>query len=336
MKTRLSLAALVLLAASSAHAATITDTFTRLDGDIVRNSLGDTETGGYTYVERHNFASNNATNIPNGTAEIRDNKLIITGQDPAGQTPAGSPAGSKNATGGAYLPTDFADVRLGLDLSFNLSAGSNGPSGPGGVNEDEHNVATNQFNNTFLMVLRSGLNGNFGANAGIDDGSVGIELVPNGTLQVRQQLTGPPNSLPNVYFGNPLNSNSQSRWPLLDDFKQSLLPTHFGNGTFDLNGNGWLDADEVIHFEAEIIDNSLKVFVNGLQYGPNMTLQRLSAPIGALNGIGLHKNRIGGSADRVGTDPVIDNLTITSIPEPSTLLLVGLSAMFLANARKKS
>lgn len=322
MKIRLSLTMLAMIAATTVHAAVI-DTFTRTDGPDVANSLGQTETGGYSYVERRNFANQS---IVQGTAEIRNNQLVLTGEFES--------TGGQDATGGAYLATDFADVRVGMDLSFQLVTAA--PSGPGGAGGDQHGVQTNQFNNTFLLMLRSRPGGNFGGNSMSDDGSVGIELVPNGALQVRQQVGSGAGSLNQLYFGNPVNSDAQTRWPAVDDTGLSLLPTHYGDGTFDLNGNGYLDADEVIRFEAEIVDTSLKVFVNGLQYGPDLTLARSSALPEWTNGIGFHKNRIGGSTQRVGTDVVIDNLAITAIPEPSSLLLVGLGTMFIVSVRRKS
>jgi hypothetical protein len=82
-----------------------------------------------------------------------------------------------------------------------------------------------------------------------------------------------------------------------------------------------LDADEPIHFAAELQGTLLKIFINGTQYGVNYTVANTSAAAGQINGIGLHKNRIGGT-NVVASNILLDNLDVTPVPEPTALFLV--------------
>jgi hypothetical protein len=286
-------------AAQSASAGLI-DTFTRSDVSPVTDSLGTTEAGGFVYVERGNNASGSTVD---GTAEISNNKLLITG---AQQTTS---AAYLNV-GGTYLSGyNSADAKVGLDLAFVLTG--NAPSGMNLAND-------NRFNNTFLLMLRSRVGQNFGTGVAEHAGLVAIELDPNGDILVREQraTTG----LASVQNLNPFTGAAAVRQPL-----PGILPTTYGSGSFDVNQNGYLDADEPIHFEAELVGTSLKLFINGLQYGNTATLAQTSVPAGQANGIGLHKNRIG-STFLVGSNLLIDNLQVTPVPEPAALAVsfVGL------------
>ncbi len=283
--------------AQNASAALI-DTFTRTDGSTVTDSLGTTEVGGISYLERGNTAGQS---IPIGTSEISNNQLLLTGSK---QTVAPDPLSN---TGGAYLSgTDYPDVRVGADIAFQLVG--NAPNGTAGN-------AGNKFNNTFLLMLRSRSGQNFAAANSIEDGLVAIEFNPNGDLLVREQRGG---ALGSVISRNYFTNASPVREPL-----PSILPATYGSGSFDVNGNGYLDENEPIHFEALLMGTSLKIFVNGAQYGTDYTLTNSSAAAGQLSGIGLHKNRIG-SSNLIVSNILVDNLDVTVVPEPCTLILMGL------------
>lgn len=298
--TRTIVTAVLLAAIASSADAALIDSFTRTDVLPVTDSLGATEVDGYDYIERNNNASGSTVD---GTAEISNNKLLITG---ATQT---TTAAYLN-TGGAYLSGFNApDVRVGVDLNFVLMGPA--PSGTSGAND-------NRFNNTFLLMLRSRAGQNFGTTVADQAGLLAVELNANGDLQVREQRTS--SVLPSVLNINPATGNTAARQPL-----PGILPANFGSGTFDINQNGYLDANEPIHLDVELVGTSLKVFVNGAQYGGTGTLTQTSAVAGQMNGIGLHKNRLG-STFTVGSNILVDNLDITIIPEPVSLVLFAMIA----------
>jgi hypothetical protein len=112
-----------------------------------------------------------------------------------------------------------------------------------------------------------------------------------------------------------------------------VLPVNYGSGTFDVNGNGYLDSGETIHLEAKLVGTSLNLYVNGLQYGDPIVLTQTSVVAGQVNGVGLHKNRIG-STLLVGVNPIVDNLFVTSVPEPAGMVLAATAAMILGSRRK--
>lgn len=278
--------------------AAIIDTFTRTDNSPVTDSLGGTEVSGYDYIERGNTA---AQLIPVGTAEISNNQLLITGSN---QT--ATPVATSN-TGGAYLATsNIPDLRVGMDVAFVLVGDA--PSGTAGAN-------ANKFNNTFLLMLRSRAAQNFGTASATEDGLIAIEFNPNADLLIREQRSG---ALATVISRNYFTNAGPVREPLTG----GLLPATYGAGPFDVNRNGFLDADEPFHLEAELIGNSLKIFVNGTQYGVNYTVTNTAASAGQFSGIGLHKNRLGG-ANVVVSNILIDNLDISPIPEPASSILVS-------------
>ncbi|BBO32829.1 PEP-CTERM sorting domain-containing protein [Lacipirellula parvula] len=304
MKTLLTTALVALWGAATTQAAII-DTFTRADGTPVTNSVGVTEVGGIAYVERNNSASGSTVD---GTAAVSNNKLLITGQQ-------NTTLAHNLITGGAYLPVDYRDVRVGLDLEFLLSAGSPTGSSP------------NQFNNTFLLMLRSRVGQNFGTTAVDHAGLVAIEMVANGAIQVREQRGA--SNLVFVRNANPFTGLAASRDPL-----PGVLPANFGSGTFDVNQNGYLDVNEPVHFEAALSGTSLNLYVNGVQYGDPITLALTSAATGQINGIGLQKNRIGGTL-AVGTDLLVDNLDVTVVPEPASAALAMLGMACACAARRR-
>jgi hypothetical protein len=69
------------------------------------------------------------------------------------------------------------------------------------------------------------------------------------------------------------------------------------------------------------------VFVNGAQYGVDYSVTHTAAAAGQVSGIGLHKNRIGGT-NIVVSNILVDNLDATVVPEPAavTLAVVACSA----------
>jgi hypothetical protein len=138
----------------------LTDTFSRVDGLPGSNSLGSADVNSYAWRERGNTASQA---IPNGTAEVMSGRLRVTGSS------EGVPTNTN--TGGAYLAGfNQADVRVSGNVSF--EAVSIGPSGIVGAD-------SNKFNNTFLLMLRSRPEQNFGTNSVLENGLVAIELGPN-------------------------------------------------------------------------------------------------------------------------------------------------------------
>lgn len=267
-----------------------TDTFSRPDSSPATNSLGITESGGFAYLERGNTA---LQSIPNGTAQISDGRLWLTG---SGQ---GSPLNSN--AGGVYLPdVDQADVTISVDVGFDLAGSA--PSGVIGAD-------SNKFNSTFLLMLRSRDGQNFGSNNELENGLVAIEFGPNGDLLIREQTGSGSSGLSTVRSSfNYFTNAAASRQPL-----PGALPATYGSGGFDLNQNGYLDAGESVTLGAELVGHSLMLYVNGLPYGVPFALSDTSAASGQANGIGLHKNRLGstgGFLDQVVSNVVLDNLTI--------------------------
>ncbi|MGE3239463.1 MAG: dockerin type I domain-containing protein [Pirellulales bacterium] len=267
-----------------------TDTFSRNDALPTGNSLGFTEAGSFTYVERGNTA---AQAIPNGIAQISGGRLLVTG---SGQ---GTPLSSN--TGGAYLDGfDQADLSASMDVGFRLAGAA--PSGIAGAD-------SNRFNNNFLLMLRSREGQNFGSNNALENGLVAVELGPNGDLLIREQTGVGASGLSIVRSGyNYFTDSVATREPL-----PRALPATFGYGTVDSNQNGYLDSDETVQLSVELFGTSLKVFINGVQYGPTFALSNSSAAAGQANGLGLHKNRLGSSAnflEQVVSDVLVDNLNV--------------------------
>lgn len=209
--------------------------------------------------------------------------------------------------------------KLGADIAFALVGPA--PNGTAGA-------AGNKFNNTFLLMLRSRPGQNFAAANAAEDGLVAIEFNPNADLLVREQRAG---ALATVISRNYFTNAAPVREPIASP-NPYALPATYGSGTFDINRNGFLDADEPIHFEALLFGTSLKIFVNGLQYGVDYTVNNTAASSGQLNGIGLHKNRIGGT-NIVVSNILVDNLEITAIPEPTTATCLALMCAFACFVR---
>jgi hypothetical protein len=270
-----------------------TDTFARSDAPTITNSLGKAEAGNYTWIERGNTA---AQSIPTGTAQLVDGRLRLTGSN------QGVPTNTN--TGGAYLSGfDVPDARVSLDLGFELD--SVAPSGIAGAD-------SNKFNNTFLLMLRSRPEQNFGNSGALENGLVAIELGPNGDLLIREQTGAGSSGLSTIRSSfNYITGAAASRQPL-----PGQLPGVFGDGTFDTNQNGYIDGDESIHFGAELIGTSLRIYLNGEQYGPTFSLANASAAFDQLNGVGLHKNRLGSSGgflNQVANNVLIDNFRVDPI-----------------------
>jgi hypothetical protein len=294
----------------------IIDSFSRSDVSPVNDSLGATEVGSLDYVERGNTAGQA---VPIGTAEIINNQLLITGSN---QTT--TPNASANS-GGAYLSgSDIPELRVGADIAFTLvGAAPNGTAGDAG----------NKFQNTFLLMLRSRAGQNFAAANAAENGLVAIEFNPNADLLIREQRNA---VLTTVISRNYFTNAGPVREPIASP-NPNALPATYGSGTFDINRNGYLDADEPIHFEALLVGTSLKVFINGLQYGVDYAVTHTAAPSGQLSGIGLHKNRIGGT-NAVVNNILVDNLDVTVVPEPTSIALVAaigcIAAMFITRSRR--
>lgn len=299
MKRFVTLVMLSMGAVGTAQAGLI-DTFTRTDGGTITDSVGGSEASGYDYIERGNTPGQA---IPIGTAEITDNKLLVTGS-----LQTITPVAASN-TGGVYIDGyDHADVRVAADLAFaTVGPGPNGTAGNAG----------NKFNNTFLLMLRSRSGQSFATNAAIETGLVAIELAPTADLLIREQRPALTSVISRNYFSNA----APLREPL-----PGVLPATYGSGPFDVNQNGYLDAEEPIHFAAELQGTLLKIFINGTQYGVNYTVANTSAAAGQINGIGLHKNRIGGT-NVVASNILLDNLDVTPVPEPTALALVLISLL---------
>ena len=286
--------------------AAIIDSFTRSEVSPVTDSLGATEAGGFDYVERGNTA---AQSIPTGTAEISNNQLLITGSN---QTT--TPVATSNS-GGAYLSgSDIPDVQIGADIAFALvGPAPNGTAGNAG----------NKFNNTLLLMLRSRVGQSFAAANAAENGLVAIEFNPNADLLIREQRNG---ALTTVISRNYFTNAGPVREPT------ATLPATFGDGSFDINRNGYLDANEPIHFEALLAGTSLKIFINGMQYGVDYAVTHTAAASGQLSGIGLHKNRIGGT-NIVVSNILVDNLDIAVVPEPATGTILALAGAVVGLGR---
>jgi hypothetical protein len=268
------------------------DSFARADGADPINSIGAGESGGFSYIERGNTASQA---IPLGTAQISNNRLLVTGSQ------VGTPTNS--ATGGVYLAgIDQADLSLSVDLGFALA----GPAPSGVAGSD-----SNRFNNTALLMLRSREGQNFGSNNPLENGLIAIEIGPNGDLLIREQTGAGTSGLSTVQSSfNYFTNASATREPL-----PGVLPLTWGTGSFDTNQNGYLDGDETVKVRALLDATSLRVFLNDLQYGPTFTLSQTSAAAGQINGVGLHKNRLGstgGFVNQVVSYILLDNLEISS------------------------
>jgi len=279
---------------SSVSFGNLTDTFSRTDASPLNNSLGRSEAASFTYIERGNTA---AQPIPAGTAQITNGRLLLTG---SGQ---GTPTNSN--TGGAYLRgLDQADLSLSMDVGFQLAGAA--PSGIAGAD-------SNRFNNNFLLMLRSRAGQNFGDNAALENGLVALEFGPNGDLLIREQTGVGSNGLSTVRSGfNYFTNATATREPL-----PGALPVSFGYGALDANQNGYLDGNETVQLAVELFGNSLKVFINGQQYGPAFSLSNTSASAGQVNGLGLHKNRLGSSGgflDQVVSNVLVDNLNLQLTP----------------------
>jgi hypothetical protein len=110
---------------------------------------------------------------------------------------------------------------------------------------------------------------------------------------------------------NYITNTAASRQPL-----PGQLPAVLGDNAFDTNQNGYIDEGESVHFGAELIGTSLRVYLNGEQYGPTFTLSNASAVLDQHNGIGLHKNRLGstgGFLNQVASDVLIDNFRAEAV-----------------------
>ncbi|BBO32828.1 dockerin type I domain-containing protein [Lacipirellula parvula] len=277
---------------ASIYMATVTlgnlaDSFTRADGSTATNSLGLPETGGYSYVERGNTA---AQLIPTGTIQIAGNELRITGSR-VGSTPA-------DTTGGVYLSgVDASDVNLSMRVGFNVVGAA-----PSGIAGDE----SNKFNHNLLLMLRSRSQQNFGSPSSLENGMVAVEFGPNGDLLVREQTGLGASGLSTIANFNYFTGQANAREPV-----PGALPAAFGSGDFDVNQNGYIDSNERIDFGVELIGRHLQAYVNGLPYGPSLSLANLRAMPGEANGIGLHKNRLG-SSFQVFTDVLVDDLDLNA------------------------
>lgn len=268
----------------------ITDTFSRSDGSTVINSIGKSEANGFAYRERGNTAGQS---IPIGTAQIRNNQLLVTGSQ------RGVPTNS--TMGGVYLQgLDLADLSVSVDIGFQPAGAL--PSGIVGAD-------SNKFNNTALLMLRSREFQNFGSTNSLEKGLVAVEISPNGDLLIREQTGQGTSGLTTIQSSFNFFTNAPStREPL-----PGLLPATWGSGTFDTNQNGYLDGDEMVNVRTELEGTTLRLFLNGLQYGPTYTLSHTSAVAGQDNGLGLHKNRMGstgGFFNQVVSNIVYDNLHI--------------------------
>jgi hypothetical protein len=289
--------------------ATVIDTYTRSDTSPVTDSVGQTEAGGYDYVERGN--SPTATTAL-GTAEIVNNELRIYGRQGA----------LTNDTGGVYLSGyDSADLTLSSTVRF------------------EHNFAapdsTQELANTYQILLRSRPDVNFGNNAA-NIGVIGVEFGANGDLLVREvrgsagntvgTLTNVTGGGGNYFTGSPGSTTRKRLAP-------GALPSTFNGLPFDTDQDGFLDGSESITFGVNLSGTSLQVFVNGLQIGPTMTLQESLGIAG--NGVGLHKNRISSAFETI-SDVFVDNVNLAPIPEPGSLsVLAAGSCLLLASRRRR-
>jgi hypothetical protein len=304
MMTRKGLGSALLAAATLAAAATgtaragVVDTFTRSDGSPVTDSVGQTEVGGFDYVERGN--SPTAT-VANGTAEIAGGELQVYGR-------LGT---MNNDTGGVYLPGYNApDVTLSLDVRFvhSIAAPDN----------------TQELANSLFIALRSQSSLNFAATSPSDDGLLAIEFISNGGVLVRENRNGTLTTLRSRNFADTAGrSNVRTA---------GELPASFNGLPFDVDQDGFLDDAETFRFGAEVSGTQLKLFLNGAQFGPTMTLAETAGLNG--NGIGLHKNRIA-FAFETASDLYLDNFDLVPIPEPASLGMVMASGSLLAGRRRR-
>jgi hypothetical protein len=278
--------------------ATVVDTFTRADGSPATASVGQTEVGGFNYVERGN--SPTAT-VANGTAAITDGELQVYGR-----------LGTLNSdTGGVFLSGyNSPDVSLSVDVRF-----VHGIAAP---------VSTEELANSLFLSLRSRSAMNFTATSAGDDGLLAIEFVPNGGVLVRENRNG---TLTTVRSTNFASTGARSNVRTAGE-----LPATFNGLPFDVDQDGFIDGTEQIHFGAELNGTQLKLFLNGAPFGTAMTLTETAGLNG--NGIGLHKNRIS-SAFETASDLYLDNLDLASVPEPASLGVVVASGLFLAGRRRR-
>jgi hypothetical protein len=278
--------------------AAVVDTFARPDGSPVTDSIGQTEVGGFHYVERGN--SPTAT-VANGTAEIAGGELQIYGR-----------LGTLNSdTGGVFLPGYISpDVTLSADVRFvhSIAAPNN----------------TEELANDFFLALRSRSGMNFAATSAGDDGLVAVEFIPNGGVLVRENRNGTLTTVRSVNFaGTAARSNVRTA---------GELPATLNDLPFDVDQDGFIDGTEQVRFGVELSGTQLKLFVNGAQFGTTMTLTKTTGLNG--NGVGLHKNRIS-SAFETASDLYVDNFDLTPVPEPGSLGMVTASGLLLAGRRRR-
>jgi hypothetical protein len=295
------LSVVVTVAAASGARAAVIDTYTRADVAPVTDSIGQTEAGGYDYVERGN---NPTATIANGTAEIVGGELKIYGRLGAGTSD----------TGGVYLTGyDSADVTLSTTVRF------------------EHNIAaptsTEELANTYLVALRSRPDMNFAPTSAANRGVIGVEFGPNGDVLVREIRTAT-GTLTTVVSGNLITGGATTRRRLTP----GALPSTFNGLPFDTDQDGFIDGSESFTFGVDLSGTTLKLYVNGLQVGTNLTLAETTGIAG--NGVGLHKNRVSSAFETV-SDIFVDDVNLAPIPEPASLSLLAVSGLALARPRRR-
>jgi hypothetical protein len=256
----------------------VADTFTRTDGSPATDSIGQTEVGGFDYVERGN--SPTAT-VANGTAQITDGELQVYGR-----------LGSLNSdTGGVFLSGyDSPDLALFVDMRFvhSIAAPTN----------------TQELANSFFIALRSQSSMNFAATSASDDGLLAIEFVSNGGLLERENRNGALATVRSTNFaGTGARSNVRTA---------SELPATFNGLPFDVDQDGFIDDTETVRFGAELSGTQLKLFLNGAPFGTTMTLTETAG----LNGNGSACTRTG-SRLRSRPPVICTSITSTWSPFPS-------------------
>lgn len=255
----------------------ISDSFNRANSDSLGwtdNALGGTVSAGYT--ERHLGGGNIEDD-----ADIFGNRLLVHGRL----------ADGLSGSGAAILNYSFpADITLSVEALANIT---------------NPTVGQTIKNMWMLQLRRPNSTGYYNPPSySTSLGTVDIMFGINGDLFVRQ-VVGGASPLLTLYNDNPFIAGTA---PIDMRVKpDGTLPTTFGGGAFDADGDGTLEANEPFTLGATLSGTSLDVLINGT---PVATVGGLSAP-GPTNYVALVKQRYSMSYTIDIPDVRYDNLVIS-------------------------